>query len=171
MYGDRPVYFMVKPEAEEARRIDRFRHANGIPTDTPRHKLHATVQPLWDRRDMPRDMIGRTIAAMDGFRSDPFTIAFNGFNGSSLRCTATKAFLDLRDDVQRHLRAAGIPFPAYSSDPHITLVYGIASGAHRSIDPMTLLVGELLLIESIHGEGHVVHGRWLLESCQPRLFG
>jgi RNA 2',3'-cyclic 3'-phosphodiesterase len=170
MQGDRPVYFMLKPDSDLARRIDAFRHAQGLTGGYARDRLHSTVQPLWDSRHIPAATIDRTIASMARFRCDPFAILFNRFNGNSLRCTAGRAFGEFRQKLQHHLRLSDIPFPDYSADPHITLAYGRTAGAHRTIAPLLFHARRLLLIESVHGHGHVELAAWPLEPRQLSLF-
>ena len=170
MRGDRPIYLMLKPDRALAERIDHFRYEHGVPTDYPHNRLHSTVLPLWDRRVIVGNWLQRVCELMRGYAGEPFLISFNRFNGNALRATATAAFRQFRTNLQRHLREAGIPFPDYSADPHISLAYNHPSGSSRAITPFALRATHLLLIESIHGEGHVELGRWPLLPRQGELF-
>ena len=170
MRGDRPIYLMFKPEDVLARKIGSFRREQNVADGYPIDRLHSTVQPHCDRRDMAADGLQRIRAFMPQFRGEPLVIAFNRFNGNALRATATRAFKRFREDLQRHLRQAGIPFPDYSSDPHISLAYDHPAGSSRAITPFVLRATHLLLIESVHGEGHVELGRWPLLPRQGELF-
>lgn len=170
MRGDRPVYFMLKPDGILAQAIERFRYEQGLLTDYPHDRLHSTVLPLWGRSELNVDGVQRVRALMERFRGEHFVITFNRFNGTALRATAVRAFKAFRTDLQRHLRGANIPFPDYSADPHISLAYGRPSGSSRVITPFVLRATHLLLIESIHGRGHVELGRWPLRPRQGELF-
>jgi 2'-5' RNA ligase len=161
---------MFKPEGDLAQKIGDFRRAQRISADYPIDRIHSTVQPLWDRRAIVAEWLQRLRAFMPRFRGEPFVVAFNRFNGNALRATATAAFRQFRTNLQRHLREAGIPFPDYSSDPHISLAYGHAAGTSRAITPFVLRATHLLLIESVHGEGHVELDRWPLLPRQGELF-
>jgi len=170
MRGDRLIHLMFKPEEVLAQKIGDFRLKQDLSDRYAIDRLHSTVQPLWDRREMPADGLRRIRTLMPQFRGEPLTIVFNRFNGNALRATATRAFERFRQSLQRHLRAAGIPFPDYSSDPHISLAYGHPAGTSRAIAPFVMHATHLLLIESIHGEGHVELGRWRLFPRQGELF-
>ena len=170
MRGDRPLYFMFKPEDGLAQKIESFRREQDLPDGYPVDRLHSTVQPLWDRRAMVANGLQHIRTLMSRFRGEPFVIMFNRFNGNALRATATRAFERFRADLQRHLREVGIPFPNYSSAPHISLAYNHPSGSNRAITPFVLRATHLLLIESVHGEGHVELDRWLLLPRQGELF-
>ncbi|GAO40499.1 hypothetical protein SCH01S_48_01610 [Sphingomonas changbaiensis NBRC 104936] len=170
MTGDRPIYFMFKPDGLLAQAIECFRYEQGLPTDYPHDRLHSTVLPLWDRSEMDAGGVQRVRTLIERFCGEPFVIAFNRFNGAALRATAVRAFKAFRTDLQRHLRGANIPFPDYSADPHISLAYGRPARSSRVITPFVLRATHLLLIESIHGRGHVELGRWPLRPRQGQLF-
>jgi 2'-5' RNA ligase len=161
---------MFKPKRGLAREIGAFRHEQDLSGRYPIDRLHSTVQPVCDRREMAADGLERIRTLISQFRGEPVTIVSNRFNGNALRATATRAFERFRESLQRHLRAAGIAFPDYSSDPHISLAYGHPAGTSRAITPFVMRATHLLLIESIHGEGHVELGRWPLLPHQGELF-
>ena len=71
------------------------------------------------------------------------------------------------------LEAGGFPVPRYRLSPHITLAYRPDGLGTEAIIPISWMVEEVLLIESVVGEArHVVHGRWPLvsiaKSCVQR---
>lgn len=170
MRGDRPIYFMFKPEDILAREIGSFRREQDLSDSYPIDRLHNTVQPLWDRRVMVADGLERVRTHMSRFNGEPIVIVFNRFNGNTLRSTASRAFRRFRAELQQHLRQAGIPFPDYSSAPHISLAYNHPAGNDRAITPFVLRATHLLLIESVHGHGHIELGRWPLLPRQGELF-
>jgi 2'-5' RNA ligase len=161
---------MLKPEGGLAQEIGDFRRGQDLSNGYPIDRLHSTVQPLCDRREMTAHQLQRIRTLMPRFRGEPFVIAFNRFNGNSLRATATRAFERFRADLQQYLREIDIPFPDYSSAPHISLTYNHPPGSSRTITPFVLRATHLLLIESIHGQGHVELDRWPLLPRQGELF-
>ncbi len=71
----------------------------------------------------------------------------------------------LQDAIRQHLSCHGIPLPRYRFNPHITLAYRSDGRGSETIDPISWSVEDVLLIESVYGEGrHIEHGRWRLRD-------
>lgn len=168
MPDKRATYFMLKSEPMQ-READHFRRTQNLPVDYARDRLHATVLPLPFGK-LPGEWLQRIHIALAGFEADPITLRLNRFDGQALRCSAVAMFQRWREALKRYLRAAGIPFHDHKADPHVSLTYGVTPGKRLPVDPILLEARDLLLIESVHGVGHIELGRWPLIPRQGDLF-
>ena len=171
MLGDQPLLLMIKPPAPIARRIDRQRRHLGIDDSYGWQRLHTTLLPLSDARQIDAPLLATLRRAIASPDFAPFPIVFDKLHRNAL--VGSRPMLRLRA-FQRHLvqrlRAAGIAASDYAFRPHLSLAYGPAPERNLAIPPVGWTVEELLLVRSIHGEGrHEELGRWPLTPRQLSL--
>ena len=168
MTGDRPLSFVIKPPAEPALAIDRQRRLRRIDRRYGIERLHSTVLPLWDDREVSEARLDELTRAATSLCAEPFPVAFDTLDRNALvGAAATRGLRAFRKNLVRHLIALGFRVPDYASRPHVSLVYGTDATRKIAIPPIGWQVEEFLLIRSIHGEGrHELLGRWPLIARQ-----
>jgi RNA 2',3'-cyclic 3'-phosphodiesterase len=171
MIGDRPLSIMIKPLEGGALEIDHQRRVRRIDRGYSISRLHSTVLPLWDDRDMSSALSRLLDQALASLQADPFPVVFDTLKDNALvGVQAARGLRAFRKTLVRHLVGFGIPVPTYKSRPHISLAYGLPAKRRIAIPPIGWQVEEFLLIRSIHGEGrHEELGRWPLIARQGSL--
>jgi len=153
-------FFVMLPPAASA---DLALRPETNPHRPPGH-LHMTVQPLGDRwraGDADLAVLTRALAAVT---APPFRVVFDQISGHAGR-TILHASEPVRGALAFHgrfvaaLNRAGITLPRYRFQPHVTLDYRREWPGRRAIDPVSWLVEEVLLIESVHDFVGGVHRR------------
>jgi RNA 2',3'-cyclic 3'-phosphodiesterase len=163
----RILYVMAKPPSALADQIAALPRAW---RSRSAELLHITVQPLFDLRSLPPEILPRAIAWCEALRSaPPFRVTLDCIRESastvSLRGSAPGAAAFHRA-VRDALMRDGFPVPPYRFDPHVTIAYRPDGKGNEAIAPIAWDVEELLLVESVVGEArHVVHGRWPLQHA------
>src|ERR1041385_2927140 len=72
-----PLYVMIKPPPAQARLIECQRRLLGIDNGYGRERLHTTLLPLGDGRDLPAANLALIRAALASLQAEPFRIAFD----------------------------------------------------------------------------------------------
>lgn len=159
----RPLYLMVKPPRDVADRI-----ARGVRSARGPEMLHMTLLPLGDRREISDATLQEWIEAIGRMQLFAFRTVFDRIHESektvALRGSEPiEGALAFYDALRSALTRERVPLPGYSFRPHITLNYhrdGLGSG---QILPLSWLVEDFRLIESVYGEGrHIEHARFPL---------
>lgn len=132
---------VIKPPFQTASHIDDLRAWHRIDRTYAPGKLHATLAPFGP--DI--SIVDRLMAALRDFRAAPFRVGF----------------ADFRARLLLHLAHRGMTLPDYRFTPHITLSYADRLPGAFDIVPVSWLVEELLLIESLAGR-HRPLVRWRL---------
>jgi 2'-5' RNA ligase len=165
---------MIKPPADRAAEI------YGLPeVDRTRDAtlLHGTILPIGDRVRMERDL-DRAIGALEKLDVMPFEVCFDrlvakpGSTAKLISSGGRPAAAGLYRAALSALKRARIEVGPYRFSLHVTLHYRSPGPMiDRPIEPIRWTVGELLLIESHHGEKrHVELCRWPLLPRQGLLF-
>lgn len=163
-FARRPLYLMAKPPADVAARI----HA--LPRSDRRRGadlLHVTIAAFVDLAAAPVGFLEMLMRRINGFAADAFAVQFDRIEcrtattlRSSLPLVAAWDFQrQLAEYFQRHgFTAFNLP-----TETHVTIDdRGDGLGA-EAIAPVEWTVAEILLVESVTGEGrHIVHARRLL---------
>ncbi len=137
-------------------------------------KLHMTILPLGDIRCWQTDEFAGLEAELGAVREGAFPVLFNRIRanrrhaqlvGTAMR--EARAFRRhllgrLHAPVTRVLERQSRTLPDNAPRPHITLDYHSELACNEPIAPIDWMVEEFLLIESVHGAGHVERGRWPL---------
>lgn len=164
IHPQRPLYLMAKPGPELARMI--WSHPR---TDRrrPAHLLHITVLPLMNLALFPPGTVDCLRRIMGRFEAAPFRVVFDlvaerhvvALRGSE-RIRGAQAF---QRKLVTFLGSIGFRYFGEPPEPHLTLSYRRDDLGATPIDPISWMVKELLLVESVFGETrHVVHDRWTL---------
>jgi 2'-5' RNA ligase len=163
-----PIYIMAKPPSTPRRQIEQLRRTLDIDNRYGAEKLHSTLLPLGDGRDLPQTSFERIRIAVESLCAEPFDVAFDRVQGNAL--VGGRALAGLRsfqNSLAQRLRAFGLLIPEYDFHPHISLTYGQYRERNISLPPIRWTVDEILLVRSIHGRGrHEVLHRWSLVSWQ-----
>lgn len=168
MAYERPLYCMVKPPRAVARLI-----GDELGSSRASDLLHITLLSLGDRRDYSDLDLAELIECLRRTQFFAFRVVFDQVHESD-RTVALRPSEQIEGALafQRALRAElmreGIGLPVYNFRPHITLSYGRDGLGSAPIDPISWLVEDFRLIESVHGEGrHSEHARFPLLLPMP----
>jgi len=163
----RPLYLMIKPPAAVADRL-----AAGPRTRRAADLLHVTLMPLGDRRQFSDFALAHMIDWMTYVRRPAFRIGFDRIlnNGHSVGLRANRLMpgvMDFQAALQAAFARHGVALPPYKFNPHITLNYHSDGQPSAAIEPISWLVEDVRLIESVYGEGrHIEHARFSLVSTR-----
>lgn len=167
MRARNPLYIMAKPPADVAATIA------ALPRNDPRrgsHLLHVTLMSLFDLSHAPPEWLAAVIDALDTFDGKAFPLRFDRIENrkavtlrSSIPLTEARTF---QAALVRHLVEQRAPImDGTTPEPHLTIKYRGDRERAQKIDPISWLVDEICLIESIVGKTtHVEHGRWKLRG-------
>lgn len=152
---------MAKPPGAILAELTRLRASLGIESRYAPDRLHSTLLPLGQSS---RETIDAARRILGGFHADPFPVSFDHVEGNTLkRRKGLRAPADFQRALARHFAVSGFLAPPYGFDLHLNLDYGTRPDRRVSIAPLSWRVAEVLLIESVHGEGrHIEHGRFPL---------
>ncbi len=160
----RPLYLMAKPPAETAARI----HA--LPRSDRRRGadlLHMTLAAFTDLAEAPAGFLELVIRGIDEFEAAAFPVRFDRIECRRATILRSSGPLAAAWEFQRQLAEyfAQHGFQSFNlpTELHVTIDYrGDGLGA-EAIEPVEWTATEILLVESVVGEGrHIVHGRWPL---------
>lgn len=169
-------FFALQPPDGIRRRAAILRDAlaenGGIVRD---ERLHVTLGITDDYRERPARVVDRLLAIGDMVDAEPFTLSLDRLSGNgaviALRAGRVSPGLGLlQRQLDNQLRYWNIRRPAWSFNPHITLVYRPHQEFIRSVEPLAWEATELVLIHSLIGRGvHNELGRWALDRRQMAL--
>lgn len=163
----KPVYFMAKPDDIGRTKLCRQRQLSGIDNHYDPSRFHVTLLPLGDARHLTPELLARIDHAVAALSAGPFSLLFDRIFGSTLRGSAMRDAQLFQRELVRWLRAYGVPVPPYLFRPHVSLAYGDPTSRAEPVAPIGWRVEELLLVESVHGEGrHILLRRWPLMAAQ-----
>jgi RNA 2',3'-cyclic 3'-phosphodiesterase len=175
------LFLAIKPDKEAARRIYRLaeiiKHARGFEGElTDLERLHVTLFSLGRCKDFSEEMIARIHRAAAELKASPFEVTFD----------RTLSFLNRRDNypfvltgdggVDRlrafhwllgaELTRNGLRRSVHKiSTPHVTLLYDKRLVDEHPIEPISLMVRDVLLVRSLHGQQrHIDLARWQLRG-------
>lgn len=168
MHFRRPVCILAKPFSALA---DAIHALPQTAANRPADLLHTTLLPLGDRAAMDADTFATIGKVLDSLTLSPFRLVFDRIrdSGSTISLRPSEA-LPGAIAFQRALVAAleghGLRIaPRYDFRPHVTLAYRGVRRGEIAIDPISWLVEDVRLIESVVGETrHIEHGRWILRE-------
>lgn len=164
----RPLYFMVKPPAPVAKHIA---DVSSGPRRRAPDLLHITLLPLGDRAAPSEDLLSRFREIGESIEAPPFRVVFDQLvrTGRTLALRGSEPMrgaIDFQTALVAALARQGLVVePRYRFVPHVTIDYRADGRDSEPIDPISWLVEELLLVESVVGERrHIEHGRWALRA-------
>ena len=127
--------------------------------------------PLGDAAQFEPWVVKLLRRALGTVHARPFMLDFDRIRGSGrtvelVRRGTNRDAVAFRALVIEALsRYVSAPWPR-SFRPHVTLNYRRATPCDRLIDPISWLVEDFVLIESVTGETrHIEHGRWPLRAA------
>lgn len=165
------LFFAVLPSQEERARIGDLiasLRIGGVPMRLDR--LHITTLSLLLEDLLPEGLALEAAEVAASIRMPSFRVIFDrlvGGNRSALLLPSEplEALRMFRERLGFALMRAGIPFRQGGFNPHVTLLYGGQPMPEIEIEPISWLVEDFVLIDSIIGETrHVEVGRWPLRS-------
>ena len=167
---DRSSFFIaMKPPCRVAREIGWWRDSARSGARPVRDELlHITLCHL-GLFPVSNDPVADVRKALRGFAAAPCRVVFDlltGGSGSGLLASSERLerLMGLQSRIASRLRQSGLlPSRAYRFSPHVTLFYDRAFSGSSPIDPISWTVYEIILVESVIGQGrHISHQSWPL---------
>ncbi|MBB5711687.1 2'-5' RNA ligase family protein [Sphingomonas xinjiangensis] len=165
-HREQQLYFMTKPPHALALEIDRQRRILGLQDTYPFEHFHITLQPLGDIRTLSPTQLEQIRFAAASLQAEPPLFLLDQMKNNALMGSNARALRVLQRELVHRIIGLGIPLSDYDFDPHLTLAYGNWQKQAETVLPFHWRMEELLLINSIQGEGHKLHGRWELSAKQ-----
>ena len=165
-HREQQLYFMIKPPHALALEIDRQRRILGLQDKYPLERFHVTLQPFGDIRALSPTQLDRICSAAASLQAEPPLVLLSRLKNNALVGSNARALRALQRELVRRLLGFGIPLPDYDFNPHLTLAYGDWQKRSEMVSPLNWRMDALLLVNSIHGEGHKLLGRWQLSARQ-----
>lgn len=164
----RPLYLMAKPPGARLPELGGVRARLGIESDYALERAHVTLLPLGESMPRTIDAVHR---ALRDFDAQPFALAFDHVEGNTLKPSkGQRAPGIFQRALACRIAASGVRLPDYEFAAHLNLAYGARSDRRAAIPPFSWLVEEIVLIESVHGQGrHLARGLWRLAARQFSL--
>jgi 2'-5' RNA ligase len=179
------LFFALYPDPAAASRIstlaERLRHDLGLhgrPIAAAR--LHVTLCYLGDHVGLPDAIVAAATAAAARIDAPAFELAFDKVasfprvrgdrplvlqGGTGI--AALKRFERDLGAALEETKAAGGPERPYA--PHVTLLYDAACLDETTVEPVSWIAREFVLVHSRIGQGkHVTLGRWPLRASHER---
>ena len=166
------LYFAVQPAADERQRIADLvasLRIGGVPVRLDR--LHITTLSLVHDDVLPEGFAQEAAEIAASIRMPAFRVIFDrlvGGNRSALLLPSEQleGLRMFRERLGFALMRAGIPFRQSGKfTPHMTLLYGGQPMPEQEIEPISWLVEDFVLINTVIGETkHVEVGRWPLSA-------
>jgi len=164
------LYFAVQPAAEERHRIADLiasLRIGGVPVRLDR--LHITTLSLVHDDVLPAALAQEAAEIAASISMPAFRVVFDrlvGGNRSALLLPSEplEGLRMFRERLGFALMRAGIPFRQNGKfTPHMTLLYGGQPLPEQEIEPISWLVEDVVLIDTlVGGKKHVEVGRWPL---------
>ena len=161
----RPLYLMIKPPPAQMEEFVRLCAGLGVVLTYSRDRWHCTLLPLGESNP---DLIAAIHQAMRAFNAEPFSVAFDRVEGNMLKpCKGLRRPGQFQSALRYHITVHDVKLPAYKFGLHLNLEYKNASDRRSSIQRISWPVDEILLVESVNGEGrHILRGSWRLMHRQ-----
>lgn len=166
---DQLVYFRIRLDLPTMLAMDAVRHTHGLPRNFTPERLHVTLVPLGDIRLISEEVMRRIHLAAASLEAEPLPLMFHRLHGNLLKGKNMRAIKDFQHALVRRLESFDVPLLDYAFDPHATLAYTEWQQRNIPIDPIAWTANEFLLVNSIHGVGPELLGRWPLISRQGEL--
>lgn len=160
-FAQRPLYLMAKPPADVAARIHALPRSD---RDRGADLLHMTLAAFVDLAAAPTGFLEMLMRGIEDFEGDAFRVQFDRIECRKATTLRSSLPLVAAWDFQRRLAEYFTQhgFTAFNlpTETHVTIDYrGDGMGA-EAIAPIAWTVAEILLVESVTGEGrHIVHAR------------
>ena len=167
---DRMLYLMIKPDPEQALAMDALRRQYDLARKYAVERFHVTLLPFGDIRTIAPADLDRIRRAAASLHAEPFDVALNRISGNALVGNRMQALRDFQRALVARLGAFGIHVPDYAFKPHASLTYAEWQPRNIAVSPIAWRVRQLLLINSIHGQGHDLLDSWALDPRQGSLF-
>ena len=158
----RGLYFMAKPPlkvAELAWYLPRTDKTRGL------SQPHVTLLPLFDLAAHPADLLTDLLRLMHSFEAPAFRVVFDQIvEHGYVMLRGSEPILGARrfqERLRRFLEARGFHFFRSPDEAHMTLRYDRDGLGEQPIDPISWIVEEFFMIESVAGQ-HLLHGQWKL---------
>ena len=169
------LFFAIRPPPDRTTQIgglrDAVRERGSVVSD---ERLHVSLFVFDDYPALPAGLADGAIAAASGVVAAPFYILFEQLvagKGSTLLSPSEPlpALIAFQERLAAALADGALaPRRRWSFRPHITLFYGNRCAAAESIEPISWLVKEFVLIHSHVGERrHVTLARSHAGRCSP----
>ena len=175
------LFLAVQPDtaatlriAALARALRDDHRARGRPLDDVR--LHVTLQYFGAFAGLPEGLVAAIAGVVDGVTLRAFEVAFDhaaSFDGGARRRPwvlrgsedGLARLHELHAALGAGLAAAGVRVEGHARFlPHLTLLYEDRALPRQAIDPIAWTVRELVLVDSLVGQGeHRVLRRWPLK--------
>lgn len=168
-HREQKLYFMIKPPHALALELDRQRRLLGFASKYPLEHFHITLLPFGDIRALSPEQLELICSTAASLEAEPLTVLLSRLRDNRLVGANTHALLALQRTLVRRLISRGIPLPDYEFHPHLTLAYGDWKKRNELVEPLSWRADALLLINSIHGQGHTLLGCWQLSARQGEL--
>jgi RNA 2',3'-cyclic 3'-phosphodiesterase len=168
--GEQQVYLMCKPDAAAMEAMDRLRRTLGMCQRYAAGRFHITLARFGDIRRLPPSVLPLIRRAAASLEAEPFEIALDRVCNNALVGSRMQALHAFRRALVAKLRMVGLEPLAYKFAPHASLSYGQRQPRNVPVPPIVWRAERLLLVNSIHGEGHAVLDSWPLETRQGSLF-
>jgi len=166
------LFFAVQPAAEERERIGDLiasLRIGGVPMRLDR--LHITTLSLVLNDMLPEGLASEAAEIAASIRMPAFRVIFDRLVGGHksallLPSEPLEALRMFRERLGLALMRAGIAFEQTGRfSPHVTLLYGGQPMPEMEIEPISWMVEDFTLIDSVIGETrHIEVGRWPLRS-------
>jgi 2'-5' RNA ligase len=166
---DQMLYLMIKPYAEQAGMMDGLRRKHDLSRNYAVDRFHMTLVPFGDIRTISPQSLDRIRHAAASLQAEPFEVTLNRISGNALVGSRMQALRDFQRSLMTRLEAFGIDLPDYAFKPHASLTYEEWKSRNILVSPISWQVQQLLLINSIHGKGHILLDSWDLEPRQGCL--
>ncbi len=163
------LFFAVRPSAHAAAKIDQLRHARRLPGPwLPRERLHVSLLSLGRHPVMPLRLIDHVSEVIS---EEPLTGCqfvfdrwINGRRSAFLNHSERSYGVErLQTQLSNFMIGAGIALTRDQPRPQIVLGYNVITGPAQAIAPLSWVANELVLIDSLYGEGkHLTMARWPL---------
>jgi len=159
---------MAKPPPAKLAELRRLRATLGIEGGYGLDRVHATLLPLGESTPGTIETVRRALLDLD---AEPFALIFDHVEGNTLKPRKGQRGPGLfQRGLARRVAGFGVPLPDYAFGAHMNLAYGGASDRRAAIPPFVWTIDEIVLIESVHGQGrHIPHGSWRLAARQFAL--
>lgn len=168
------LFFALRPPAPVAAAVDRIRRAQRLPGPwVPRERLAVSLLSLGKHAVMPLRLIDQVSELIGEETLSACRVEFdqlvNGRKTASLRASQPLQDIErLQAQLGGCLTKANIAFEHRWLGAQLTLGYNVSAASRHKIDPLGWRAGELVLIDSIYGEGkHLTMARWRLGHGDP----
>lgn len=164
------LFCALRPPAELARELwDEFAWLRADEDRVEPERLHVTLAPLGVWRQRPDALIERARSACASLEVQCFRVVFDEVVvGDRLLLKPSEAVPALdrfHHALTRRLSEAGLPFArSHRFSPHLTASYRLRNGGRIFVPPVSWMVREFVLIESLIGRRtQIDRGRWALQ--------